>query len=187
MFSKVFNYRTLSNLTNKSKRFFDLHEYQSKELMRKYNIRVQRGDIALTPEAAKKVAIPLDPTGGLILKAQVHAGGRGKGTLSSGLKGGVKVLKTPEEVEKFTKQMIGYNLVTHQTPKAGLKVNAVLVHEGVDIVRQIYLAFILDRNSQKPALVASINGGMEIEEVAKKDPQSIIVSTIEPETGLTEA
>lgn len=103
--------------------------------MRKYGIRVQNGSIALTPEEAKKVSIPLDPTGGLILKAQVHAGGRGKGSLTSGLKGGVKVLKTPEEVEKFTKQMIGYNLITHQTPKAGLKVNAVLVHEGIDIVR----------------------------------------------------
>jgi len=79
------------------------------------------------------VAKTLDPTGGLILKSQVHAGGRGKGTLSSGLKGGVKICKTPEEVEGFAKQMIGYNLVTAQTPKEGLKVNAVLVHEGVDI------------------------------------------------------
>lgn len=81
--------------------------------MRKFGIRVQKGDIALTPEQARKVAEPLDPTGGLILKAQVHAGGRGKGHLTSGLKGGVKVLKTPQEVEHFTKQMIGYNLITH--------------------------------------------------------------------------
>lgn len=100
--------------------------------------------------------------GDLILKAQVHAGGRGKGTLSSGLKGGVQILKTPEEVKEKTALMIGYNLVTHQTTKNGLKVNAVLIHEGVDIVRQIYLAFILDRNSQRPAIVASIEGGMEI-------------------------
>lgn len=155
--------------------------------MRKFNIRVQKGDIALTPAEARKVAVPLDPAGGLILKAQVHAGGRGKGHLTSGLKGGVKVLKTPDEVEKYTKEMIGYNLITHQTPKAGLKVNAVLVHEGVDIVRQIYLAFVLDRNSQKPAIVASVNGGVEIEEVAKTDPQSIIVHPICPAAGLTEA
>jgi succinyl-CoA synthetase beta subunit len=90
----------------------------------------------------------------------VHAGGRGKGTLSSGLKGGVQILKTPEQVKSFTKQMIGYNLVTHQTTKDGLKVNAVLIHEGVDIKRQIYLAFILDRNSQRPAIVASTEGGV---------------------------
>jgi succinyl-CoA synthetase beta subunit len=75
----------------------------------------------------------------------VHAGGRGKGHLTSGLKGGVKICKTPEEVSNFTKQMIGYNLITHQTVKEGLKVNAVLVHEGVDIKRELYIAFILDR------------------------------------------
>jgi succinyl-CoA synthetase beta subunit len=187
MLSKLFNFRNISSLSNKSKKFFDLHEYQSKDIMRKFNIRVQKGEIALTPAEAKKVSIPLDPTGGLILKAQVHAGGRGKGTLSSGLKGGVKVLKTPEEVEKFTSQMIGYNLVTQQTPKAGLKVNAVLVHEGVDIKRQIYIAFILDRNTQGPAIVASIHGGVEIEEVAHKDPNSIIVVPIDVKKGLQEA
>lgn len=82
--------------------------------------------------------------------------------------------------------MIGYTLVTHQTPKAGLKVNAVLIHEGVDIQRQIYLAFILDRNTHGPALVASVNGGMEIEEVAKTDPKSIIVEPIDIAIGLTD-
>ena len=129
--------------------------------MRKYGVLVQRGDIATTPEQAEKVARDLNvTTGDLILKAQVHAGGRGKGTLSSGLKGGVQILKTPEQVKYFTNKMIGYNLVTHQTTKDGLKVNAVLIHEGVDIVRQIYLAFILDRNSQRPAIVASLEGGM---------------------------
>jgi len=123
------------SLTQKCKKFFDLHEYQSKDLMRKYGIKVQKGEIALNAEDAKKVAAKLDPTGGLILKSQVHAGGRGKGHLTSGLKGGVKICKTPDEVKKYTEQMIGYNLITHQTPKEGLKVNAVLVHEGVDIVR----------------------------------------------------
>ncbi|KAL4439632.1 hypothetical protein ABPG74_004034 [Tetrahymena malaccensis] len=187
MFSKLFNFGKTVQLQNTCKRFFDLHEYQSKEIMRKFGIRVQKGDIALTPQQARKVAEPLDPSGGLILKAQVHAGGRGKGHLTSGLKGGVKVLKTPEEVETYTKQMIGYNLITHQTPKAGLRVDAVLVHEGVDIVRQIYLAFILDRNSQKPAIVASVNGGVDIEEVAKTHPESIIVQPICPSAGLTDA
>ena len=82
------------------------------------------------------------------------------GHLTSGLKGGVQIIKTPEQVRDLTKQMIGYNLITHQTTKQGLKVNAVLIHEGVDIDRQIYFAFILDRNSQRPAIVASIEGGV---------------------------
>ena len=82
------------------------------------------------------------------------------GHLTSGLKGGVQILKTPQEVKEKTKQMIGYNLITHQTTKDGLKVNAVLIHEGVDIVRQIYFAFILDRNSQRPAIVCSTEGGV---------------------------
>ncbi len=164
MITKVFRPLLSKPLTTPIRRFFDLHEYQSKDLMRKYGVLVQRGDIATTPEQAEKVARDLNVTeGDLILKAQVHAGGRGKGTLSSGLKGGVQILKTPQQVKEFTTKMIGYNLVTHQTTKDGLKVNAVLIHEGVDIVRQIYLAFILDRNSQRPAIVASLEGGMEIE------------------------
>ena len=120
MFSKAFHgFNKVLSLTKKNKKFFDLHEYQSKDIMRKYNVRVQKGEIALNPEDAAKIAATLDPTGGLILKAQVHAGGRGKGHLTSGLKGGVKICKTPQEIANFTKQMIGYNLITHQTPKAG--------------------------------------------------------------------
>ena len=109
------------------------------------------------------------------------------GTLSSGLKGGVQILKTPEQVRDLTAKMIGYNLVTHQTTKDGLKVNAVLIHEGVDIERQIYLAFILDRNSQRPAIVASIEGGMEIEEVAKRNPDAVKLYPIELDTGITDS
>lgn len=169
------------------KRFFDLHEYQAKDLMRKYNIHVQKGEIAQTPEQAATAAAKLDPSGGLILKAQVHAGGRGKGTLSSGLKGGVQICKTPQEVANYTKQMIGYKLVTKQTPKDGLDVAAVLVHEGVNIQKQIYLAFILDRASQKPAIIASTEGGMEIEEVAKDKPESIITRPIDIEKGLSKS
>jgi succinyl-CoA synthetase beta subunit len=152
--------------------------------MREYGLRVQKGSLALDENEAKKVAAKLDPTGGLILKSQVHAGGRGKGTLSSGLKGGVKICKTPEEVANYTKQMIGYNLVTPQTPKDGLKVNAVLVHEGVDINKQYYLAVILDRNTLGPAFVASKYGGMEIEEVAKTHPDSILVQPVDISKGL---
>lgn len=175
-------------LTTQVRRYFDLHEYQSKDLMRSYGVLVQRGDIATTPEQAQQVAKDLNvKDGDLILKCQVHAGGRGKGTLSSGLKGGVQILKTPEQVKEFSTKMLGYNLVTHQTTKEGLKVNAVLIHEGVDIVRQIYLAFILDRNSQRPAIVASTEGGMEIEEVAKTKPEAIITYPIEVDTGITDA
>jgi succinyl-CoA synthetase beta subunit len=105
--------------------------------------------------------------------------------LSSGLKGGVQILKTPEQVKEKTAQMIGYTLVTHQTTKDGLKVNAVLIHEGVDIVRQIYFAFILDRNSQRPAIVASTEGGVEIEEVAKHNPDAVKLYPIEVDTGIT--
>jgi len=114
----------------------------------------------------------------------VHAGGRGKGHLTSGLKGGVKLCDTPEQVRDFTKQMIGYNLITHQTTKKGLEVNAVLVHEGVDIKREIYLAYILDRKTQRPAIICSKYGGVEIEEV---DPKYILVETIEPKIGITDA
>jgi succinyl-CoA synthetase beta subunit len=183
----VSSFKTNKNLGYVSKRFFDLHEYQAKDVMRKYNIHVQKGFLAQSPEEAEKVSHKLDPAGGLILKAQVHAGGRGKGTLSSGLKGGVKICKTPAEVAGFTKQMLGYKLVTKQTPKDGLEVNAVLVHEGVNIQKQIYLAFILDRASQKPAIIASTEGGVEIEEVAKDHPDAIITKPFDIEKGLTKA
>jgi succinyl-CoA synthetase beta subunit len=106
--------------------------------------------------------------------------------LTSGMKGGVQILKTPQEVKEKTKNMIGYNLITHQTTKEGLKVNAVLIHEGVDIVRQIYFAFILDRNSQRPAIVCSTEGGVEIEEVAKHHPEKVKVFPIEVDQGITE-
>lgn len=94
-------------------------------------------------------------------------------------------MKTAQEVREKTEKMIGYTLTTHQTPKAGLKVDAVLVHEGVDIVRQIYFAFILDRNSQSPAIVASTEGGVEIEEVAKNNPDAVKVYPVGLETGIT--
>ena len=175
-------------LTTPIRRFFDLHEYQSKDLMRKFGVLVQRGDIATSPEQAKQVAKDLNVQEGiLVLKAQVHAGGRGKGTLSSGMKGGVQILKTPSEVAEKTAKMIGYNLKTIQTTGDGLKVNAVLIHEGVDIDRQIYLAFILDRNTQRPAIVCSTEGGVEIEEVAKTNPNAIHVYPLEVDTGVTDA
>jgi len=101
--------------------------------MGKYGVNVQKGSLAFNETEAEKIASTLSNKGGLILKAQVKAGGRGKGKLTSGLKGGVQICKTPAEIKDKTKQMIGYNLITHQTPPDGLIVKSVLVHEGVDI------------------------------------------------------
>ena len=187
MLSRVFRPLLSKPLTTPIRRFFDLHEYQSKDLMRKFGVLVQKGEIATTAAEAEQVAKNLNIKDGIfVLKAQVQAGGRGKGMLSSGMKGGVQILKTPQEVAEKTARMIGYNLVTHQTTGDGLKVNAVLVHEGVDIDRQIYLAFILDRNTQRPAIVCSTEGGVEIEEVAKTKPEAIRVYPLEVDTGITE-
>jgi succinyl-CoA synthetase beta subunit len=116
----------------------------------------------------------------------VQAGGRGKGTLTSGLKGGVQICKTPEEIAAFTKQMIGYNLITHQTTAKGLLVQSVLVHEGVDIDKQIYLAFLHDRKNSGLCCVSSKKGGMDIEAVAAEDPDAIKVHHIDILKGFTE-
>ena len=166
-----------------SSKFFDLHEYQSKIMLRKYELRVQNGDVATTSEEALSIANNLK--GDLILKAQVQAGGRGKGHLTSGLKGGVKFCESPNKIFELSKQMLGYNLITHQTPKEGLPVNSVLVLESVDIKTQIYCAFLLDRTLQKPVLIVSNEGGVDIEEVAKTKPEAIHVFPIDLKEGLT--
>ncbi len=108
--------RSLAGVTA---RRFHLHEYQSKQIMRDFGVTVQKGGLALTADEAMEVSKTLDPKGGLIVKAQVHAGGRGKGHLTSGLQGGVQICKTPEEVANYTRQMLGYNLITKQTKAAG--------------------------------------------------------------------
>jgi succinyl-CoA synthetase beta subunit len=155
--------------------------------MGKFGVNVQRGALALNAEDAAKIAAGLSNKGGLILKSQVKAGGRGKGTLSSGLKGGVQICKTPEEIKEKTKQMLGYYLVTHQTPPEGLLVKSVLVHEGVDIDHQMYLAILHDRKNQGLCVVSSTKGGMDIEEVAATDPSAIKVHTVDIRKGLSEA
>ncbi len=139
-------------------RGFHLHEYQSKEIMREYSLNVQKGALAMTPEEALDISNTLNPKNVLILKAQVHAGGRGKGMLSSGLQGGVKICDTPVQVRDFTKQMIGFNLTTKQTSPEGLLVKSVLIHEGVNILKQIYLAIVMDRTHNGPAVIASKEG-----------------------------
>ena len=134
-------------LLSLQRRFFDLHEFQSKFIMGQYGVNVQKGALASNAVDAERIATTLSNKGGLILKAQVKAGGRGKGTLTSGLKGGVQICKTPKDIGEKTAKMIGYNLMTIQTPPEGLLVKSVLVHEGVDIDKQLYLAILHDRKN----------------------------------------
>jgi len=166
------------------RKFFDLHEYQSKIILGGNGLPVQKGDLATSSEEALRVAKSLQ--GELVVKAQVHAGGRGKGQLSSGLKGGVKLAKSAEEAYNYAKQMIGFNLTTHQTPKEGLPVKSVLVLEAVDFKKQFYLALLLDRTFQSPVIIVSNEGGVDIEDVAKTNPGAIKYFPVNVLEGLKE-
>lgn len=170
-------------------RYLNLHEYQSKDLMEAYNVNVQKGKMAETADEAAEVAQWIkgeNPNAELILKGQIHAGGRGKGHFDSGLKGGVKILDTPDEVKEYTKQMLGYYLVTHQTGPEGQLCSKVLVNEGISIDSEKYLAILMDRAANGPAIVASAKGGMDIEQVAEDDPDAIITEVIDPRVGVTD-
>ena len=170
-------------------RHLNLHEYQSKSLMAKHGITVQKGDVASTPDEAYTVAKRLKDGGAkeLVIKAQIHAGGRGKGHFDTGFKGGVKVCKTPEEVQAFAKEMLGHTLITHQTGEKGQRVAKVLVHEGISFDRELYFAILLDRAHNGPVMVASPQGGMDIEEVAARSPQSIVTQPIDIVRGVQDA
>lgn len=124
--------------------------------------------------------------GKVMIKCQVHAGGRGKGHLTSGLKGGVQMSNNLEDVLKFSNQMCGYNLITIRPPKEGLPVKSLLVSEVIDVKKQLYLAFLLDRKFGGPVILASNQGGTNIEDVAKNDPNAIIVQPIDVKVGITE-
>src|SRR5260221_11327667 len=141
-----------------------VHEYQAKELLRRYGVPTPRGIAADNPEGARKAAETLG--GRVVVKAQIHAGGRGKG-------GGVKLAKDPDEATDLTKKMIGMTLVTHQTGPEGRVVQKVLIEEALNIDRELYLGITLDRRIGMPVIMASKQGGMEIEEVAEKDPTAI--------------
>lgn len=158
--------------------------------MEKHNVVVQIGSSADTPEKAKAVADQIlegTPDADLILKAQIHAGGRGKGHfLKSGLKGGVKILNNSAEVEKLSAQMFGDNLVTKQTSEDGQTVNMVLVNKGIDITDEFYFAILLDRAVGGPAIVCSIEGGMDIEAVAEATPEKIVTIPIDILKGVTD-
>src|ERR1700683_3085220 len=145
-----------------------IHEYQAKDILAKYGVAIPHGEVANTLDEALEVAKRLFSGGakGVVVKAQIHAGGRGKG-------GGVKVAKTIEEAEHFAKQILGMQLVTHQTGPQGQKVQRLLIEETAAIDRELYLGIVLDRAAAKLVFMASQAGGMEIEEVAAKDPKAI--------------
>ncbi|MGI8891512.1 MAG: ADP-forming succinate--CoA ligase subunit beta [Chthoniobacterales bacterium] len=161
----------------------NIHEYQAKELLQKFGAATPRGKVAGTPEEAEKIARELG-TDELVVKAQVHAGGRGKGTFANGFKGGVHLVKSPDEARDVAGKMLGQTLVTHQTGAAGRLVSKVLVAESADIDREIYFAVLLDRATAAPLIVASTEGGVEIETVAEKSPEKIIRESIDPLAGL---
>jgi succinyl-CoA synthetase beta subunit len=161
----------------------NIHEYQAKELLQRFDVATTRGKVASTLDEAEQIARELGDVD-IVVKAQIHAGGRGKGTFKNGFKGGVHVRKTPEEVREVAAKMLGQILVTHQTGPAGRTVNKVLVAESSDIAREIYFAILLDRTTAAPLIVASTEGGVEIEAVAAKSPEKIIREAIDPLAGL---
>ena len=152
-----------------------IHEYQAKELLSRYQVTVPRGKVARTPDEAEKIAAELG--GRVVVKAQIHAGGRGKG-------GGVKFAATPPEAGRMAGQIIGMQLVTHQTGPEGQKVKQVLVEEASDIEREFYLGITLDRARNRLVVMASREGGIEIEEVAAKSPEKIFKEPVDPGVGL---
>ena len=153
----------------------NVHEYQAKDLMRKFGIKVLKGEVAKTVDEAVKGAEKL---GGKIwvVKAQIHAGGRGKA-------GGVKLAKSLDEVKKYASEILHSTLVTHQTGPEGKKVNTLLIEEGCNIAKEFYLGIVLDRNTSKVTFMASKEGGVEIEEVAHKNPDAITKVAVEPGAG----
>ena len=161
----------------------NIHEYQAKELLQKFDVATTRGRVAATLDEAEQIARELGDID-IVVKAQIHAGGRGKGSFKNGFKGGVHVRKTPDEVRDVAAKMLGQMLVTHQTGHAGRLVNKVLVAESADIAREIYFAVLLDRATAAPLIVASTEGGVEIEAVAAKSPEKIIREPIDPLAGL---
>lgn len=153
----------------------NIHEYQAKEILGSYGIPTPRGRVAMTSDQVERAAKMMG--GRCVVKAQIHAGGRGKA-------GGIRLVHQPEEAQEYGKELFGRTLVTKQTGPNGLKVRRILVEEAVEIAREFYLAITLDRESSRYILIASAEGGMEIEEVASRSPDKILTRTIDPFTGL---
>ena len=154
----------------------NIHEYQGKELLRKYGVAVPNGKVAFSPEEAVKVAKELN-SAVTVIKAPIHAGGRGKA-------GGVKIAKNLDEVRSYAKELLGKVLVTHQTGPEGKEVKRLYIEEGSDIKKEYYLGFVLDRATSCVVLMGSEEGGMDIEEVAAETPEKIFKEVIDPVTGL---
>ncbi|MGZ4971511.1 MAG: ADP-forming succinate--CoA ligase subunit beta [Limisphaerales bacterium] len=163
----------------------NIHEYQAKQLLAQYGVPVPLGEVADTPEAAKKIAEKIFAAGEklAVVKSQIHAGGRGKGTFKSGFKGGVKLAKSADDIYEYAKNMLGQVLVTKQTGPDGRLVSKVLVAGAPEIKKEFYCAALLDRNTSKPIIMVSTEGGVDIEEVAEKHPEKIIKETIDPAAG----
>ena len=153
-----------------------IHEYQAKAILARYGVPVPRGEVAYTADETAEIARRLGG-GAVVVKAQIHAGGRGKG-------GGVKLAKTPDEAARIARDMIGMTLVTHQTGPEGRVVSRVLIEEGLAISRELYLSILLDRGAARPIVMASAAGGMDIEEVAAKTPEQIVREHVHPGVGL---
>ncbi len=153
-----------------------IHEYQAKAILNRYGVPVPRGEVAFTPDEAGEIARRLGG-GTVVIKAQIHAGGRGKG-------GGVKLAKHPDEAARIARDMIGMRLVTHQTGPEGRVVSRVLVEEGLDIRRELYVSLLLDRAAGRPIIMASAAGGMDIEEVAASTPERIMREHVHPGVAL---
>ncbi|MGR3250246.1 MAG: ADP-forming succinate--CoA ligase subunit beta [Paracoccus sp. (in: a-proteobacteria)] len=166
----------------------NIHEYQAKALLRQYGAPVSDGRIVMKADEAKTCASEMD--GPLwVVKAQIHAGGRGKGHFKeaeAGEKGGVRLAKSVEEAEELTRQMLGRTLVTHQTGPSGKQVNRIYIEDGSDIARELYLALLVDRQTSRVSFVASTEGGMDIEEVAANTPEKIVSFSVDPASGLSD-
>jgi len=152
-----------------------IHEYQGKELLKRFGVSVPRGIVARSSEEAYHAAKELG-TEVVVVKAQIHAGGRGKG-------GGVKIAKSADEAQEIARKMLGIKLVTHQTGPEGREVRVLLIEEGLPIDKEFYLGIVLDRTSGRPVFMASAAGGMDIEEVAAHSPEQILKETIDPAVG----
>ncbi len=163
----------------------NIHEYQAKELLKSFGVAVLEGHVAWTPEEAEAAARKL-PGPIYVVKSQIHAGGRGAGRFEDDPngKGGVRLAKSPEEVRENAAAMIGHTLITKQTGPKGKRVQRLYVEAGCDIKRELYLSFLLDRATSRVTLMASVEGGMEIEEVAENHPEKIIRAAIDPVTGM---
>lgn len=151
-----------------------IHEYQAKQILSQFGVQIPRGEVADTPSKAREIAEKIGPK--VVLKAQVHAGGRGKG-------GGIKLVNTPEETEKLAQEMIGMTLVTHQTGPEGKLVRRIMVEEALDIDKELYVGIVIDRAKEAPVVMASSEGGVEIEKVAAETPELIFKEYINPAIG----